>query len=399
MNLLITSAIRCRIDPRGNLWSPTGGTGYGLWRRYLEVFDEVAVMARAAQVSEAPAGWVCESGPGVRAVAIPYHIGPWEYLKALPEAARVARNAVRASDAILLRIPCHIGTLAWRFLEPGRPYGAEVLGDPRDVFAPGALRHPLRPAIRVTSTWLLRKQCASATSIAYVTRRALQQRYPPDEAGHVEACSDVVLHTSDLPSAPRRHRAGQTRWKILTIGSLEHLFKGTDVFIAAAAECHHNGLDVEATIVGDGSLRGSLESQVRESGLEGRVRFTGHLPSATVVKELEAGDLFVLPSRAEALPRALVEAMGRGLPCIGSAVGGIPELLEPEDLTPAGDAKALAAKIREVLANPARMDAMSSRNLAEARQYVNESLGARRAAVYRHLRHATEAWSKTRGAQ
>ena len=90
--------------------------------------------------------------------------------------------------------------------------------------------------------------------------------------------------------------------------------------------------------------------------------------------------------------------MARALPCVGSTVGGIPELLPPEDLVPPGDAAALARKLREVVTDPARLAAMSARNLSRAGDYNDDVLRPRRVAFYRHLRDATAAWLPARTA-
>src|SRR5207253_6445170 len=116
--------------------------------------------------------------------------------------------------------------------------------------------------------------------------------------------------------------------------------------------------------------RSELESRANAAGLNGAARFRGQLASPDAVRaELDRADLFVLPSRQEGLPRAMLEAMARGLPCIGSTVGGIPELLPAEDLVPPGDASALTQKIHDVLGDPQRMARMSARNLEKAREY------------------------------
>jgi glycosyltransferase involved in cell wall biosynthesis len=95
----------------------------------------------------------------------------------------------------------------------------------------------------------------------------------------------------------------------------------------------------------------------------------------------------------------MIEAMACGLPCIGSAVGGIPELLPAADLVSPGDAQALADKIIEVLNDPERMRAMSARNLEKAKEYRKDILDLRRREFYRHLRNQTEAWLQARDAR
>jgi glycosyltransferase involved in cell wall biosynthesis len=123
----------------------------------------------------------------------------------------------------------------------------------------------------------------------------------------------------------------------------------------------------------------------------------GELSAGEEVRaQLDQADLFILPSRQEGLPRAMVESMARALPCIGSRVGGIPELLASDDLVPPGDVMALAEKIREVLTDPQRLAAMSLRNLTLSRQYHEEILRKTRFRFYEHLKAKTTEWMKCR---
>jgi glycosyltransferase involved in cell wall biosynthesis len=143
-------------------------------------------------------------------------------------------------------------------------------------------------------------------------------------------------------------------------------------------------------MVGGGRIRPRLEVLAHHLGIGERCEFLGQLAQgAAILAELDQADLFVLPSRTEGLPRALIEAMARGLPCIASEVGGIPELLPAEDLVPPGDVAALAAKIREVVWSAARREQMSERNIAVARLYAEDILQPRRAQFYRHIQAAT----------
>jgi glycosyltransferase involved in cell wall biosynthesis len=177
------------------------------------------------------------------------------------------------------------------------------------------------------------------------------------------------------------------------VGSLAQLYKGTDVLIEAVARCVRAGVDLTAVIVGDGKYGPDLMAQAERIGMASRIRFAGQITAGEPVRRiLDAADLFVLPSRTEGLPRALIEAMARALPCIGSDVGGIPELLDASELVPAGDPAALAAKIQEVLKDPLRMETMSQRNLKGAQEYLDSVLAERRRCFYQHVRDCTQRW-------
>ncbi|MER3422060.1 MAG: glycosyl transferase family 1, partial [Nitrospiraceae bacterium] len=140
-------------------------------------------------------------------------------------------------------------------------------------------------------------------------------------------------------------------------------------------------------LIGDGQYRMKLERLSVDLRVSERVCFLGQLPAGQAIRgQLDQAHLFVLPSRTEGLPRAMIEAMARGLPCIGSAVGGIPELLQKEELVPAGDAMALAEKIKEVVGDPQRLAAMARRNLAVSRQYHEALLRKPRMRFYEYIR-------------
>lgn len=124
--------------------------------------------------------------------------------------------------------------------------------------------------------------------------------------------------------------------------------------------------------VGDGELRGMLESRVATLGLQSRVHFLGARRDLGNI--LSAIDVFVMPSLWEGLPLSMVLAMGAGLPVVASAVAGIPELVRPGDtgwLATPGDADGLGAALADVLADPARAHAIG----ANARDYVRPRFG------------------------
>lgn len=395
MRVLVTSEQRFdRLVGDGSVWTPAAFT-YPFWRRYLEVFSQVEVLARVREVASVPPTHRRADGDGVSFRGLPYYVGPWAYARRAREVRRQVRRALGSAEAVILRLPSTsiAQCVEQAMRESRRPYGVEVVGDPYDVFAPGGMRHPLRPVLRWWLPRCLHRQCGGACAAAYVTQRALQTRYPPPPGSFTTHYSSVELPGAALAGAPRSARAANGPLRLITVGSLDHPAKGVDTLIDAVAACTRQGLQLSLTIVGDGRLRARLQRRAAAAGVAERVAFLGYVPTGEGVRaHLDASDLFVLPSKAEGLPRAVIEAMARALPCIATAVGGIPELLPASDLVPPGCVAALSAKIAEVAGEPERAARMSRANLERARGYVEEVLRERRKALYERLREVTAAW-------
>jgi glycosyltransferase involved in cell wall biosynthesis len=171
------------------------------------------------------------------------------------------------------------------------------------------------------------------------------------------------------------------------------MYKGIDVLIDSVASCVAGGLDIWLVVIGDGKYRAELETRAATRGIANRVRFAGYLKREKVTAELDGADIFVLPSRQEGLPRALVEAMARALPCIASNVGGIPEVLAASDQVEPNNVDELSLAIKDVVLNVCRRAEMSRRNLIRANDFIDERLRVRRNAFYVRVRAQTEAWT------
>jgi len=395
MNVVVTLEQRFDRTPDGKVWTQVAFP-HSFWMRYLEVFDRVRVVARILEVPSALPDWKRADGEGVSFAGVPDYLGPWQYLQKAPQVERAARNAVAPNDAVILRVSSQIATCIQPMLkEENHPYAVEVVADPYDVFAPGAVKHPLRPFFRWWFPRGLRYQCARACAAAYVTESALQCRYPTASGVFSTHYSSVELPNSAFAVAPRYDDRHKQPFTLISVGTLAQLYKAPDVLIDAVASCVQSGLNLKLVLIGDGKYRSELEARSQAHGIADRICFLGQLSAGDAVRaQLDRADLFILPSRQEGLPRAMIEAMARSLPCIGSTVGGIPELLPAEDMVSPGDATALANKIREVVTNPERMARMSARNLEKAKDYRDEVLRERRNQFYSYVREMTEIWLK-----
>ena len=347
-----------------------GADGASPWGRYLRRGDSLRVVARA---DERRGTGNTPLPDGVRLIPLPYYVGFRQLAAQAAQLTVSTARAVRDAEVIILRLPGVIGSVAAAAcLLSRRRYAVEVVGDPREVLAAGVLgaggRVSAASAAALTR-WVVRR----ADAVLYATKERLQRRYPPGVGSTSTGMANVVLGPDAYLAQPRRWSPGRAR--IVAVGSQEQRYKGHDVLLRAVRRLINDGHDVDAVIVGGGRTNREIRALVTALGLDDRVTLTGAIDDrARLVEILDGASVFAMPSRTEGLPRALVEAMARGLPAVGTDVGGIPELLEPRWIVPPGDDDALAGAVAELLADPGMWEAQSHRNLVVARGYRVEDL-------------------------
>jgi glycosyltransferase involved in cell wall biosynthesis len=390
VRLLITSEAHLSRRSTGEI-NAAGPAKHSFWASYLETFDRVTVLARVGVIDSPSSEGAIADGPSLSFWALPDYQGPWQYLSSLPELRATVRQAIVEFDAYILRVPGLVGRLAWQEIRRlKRPYALEVVGDPWDALGPGTWPSLFRPIFRRVGARELKTMCRGAAAVHYVTESALQRRYPAAPGAYTIAFPNAMMDSAFAPAPVLEKRfrriALNEPIRIGFIGSLAQMYKGPDVLLRAASICGSRGRNLVITIVGDGRYVEQMKALATRLNVEDRTQFIARLPFGKIFEFLDSIDLFVMPSRAEGLPRAMLEAMARGCPCIGSNVGGIPELLAAEDLVPPNDHKVLARKIMEVTADLQRMKAMSARNLARAKQFDPEALRDLRRAFYEYVR-------------
>jgi glycosyltransferase involved in cell wall biosynthesis len=166
---------------------------------------------------------------------------------------------------------------------------------------------------------------------------------------------DTVFTPGDQAEARRRLNLPPHRKTLLWIGRMEYV-KGLRVLLEACHRLEGRNLDYHVYLVGDGSLRQTLESICQTRGLCDRITFVGPVLQEGLVDWYRAADYMVLPSRSEGVPNVLREALACGTPFVASRVGGIPELAEGDAhrLVPPADPGALAEALNEVISAPAK---------------------------------------------
>jgi glycosyltransferase involved in cell wall biosynthesis len=380
MKLLLALEQRFRRGPDQHVYAD-GPASYEVWKTYLQAFEEVVLLVRMGTTDTPCAGELRADGPSVSFESLPDYYGPWQYLRNMPELVRRVQHAVQECDAYILRVPGLVGRLAWKEIGRVRKrYALEVVGDPWDALGPRSARVMFRPVLRSAAVRDLRAMCRGAFAVHYVAQ-CLKDRYPPSKDSYSVRFPDARWGKTLASASALEARLGRLRnasesrrpVRLGFIGSLSQLYKGLDVLLRAGSLLDSRGLQLEILIAGDGRYAGRMKSLARKLGIEKQTKFLGQLPyGGDIFNLLDSIDLFVMPSYAEGLPRALLEAMARGCPCVGTNVGGISELLAPDDMVPTGNSNALAKKIEEVSGSSSRLREMAQRNFAKASQLSPE---------------------------
>ena len=178
-------------------------------------------------------------------------------------------------------------------------------------------------------------------------RDNLRHRYPDKRILAIRN----LLYLPDL--APQSPSDTPPLWHIVSVGRLT-AEKGHQYLIEALylLNTKFNRQDFTATILGDGALRTDLAQLANRYHLSDRIQMPGFCDD--IFSMLSTAHLFVLPSLHESSPNALIEAMGIGLPCIASSVGGVLDLIDHQEnglLIPPRASGALAEAINDILTN------------------------------------------------
>lgn len=326
-------------------------------------FQSTTIVSRASDMPDA-------IGP-VRIRSLPDFRGIGGMLRQGWALFRAGRDVLHDADLVVIPVPSFATLPIWFAARAkGVPWIAHVVGDSGEV--------PRTLGMRGAGIWgrisaaVSRSQVNGAVGVWYVTREVLQGRY---QAHPVSLVASNVSITDEWFAPPRARRADE-RCRIVFVGSLERPYKGLDVLLRALAAIGA-AASWSLDVIGDGELRGDLTRQATSLKLDGSVTWHGQLSREEVRKVLQDAHVFVMPSLTEGLPRALVEAMASGLACVGTRVGGIPELLPAEALIEPGDTESLAAAISRLIVDEDYRKQLAQRCHEESRRYARGELEAR----------------------
>lgn len=385
MSLLFVHNIKLKKDDVGNLYTHSS-YNTEVWNRYLNLFNSITVVVRkeskiytentakkSFEIFDNKVLNYTEINDIYKSIFT--YINPIIRLKN----NKIIKEAVKSHDYIIARIPSYAGYNAIKYAKKfKKPYLVEVVACSWD----GLWNHSIRGKLLAPFSFFKQKKYVlNSPYVVYVTNNFLQNRYPTN--GKSVACSNVVLNDINNNILYNRlnkinnMRNGQ---KIIigTTAAVDVKYKGQQYVIKALGKLKRRGIvNLEYQLVGGGN-QNYLKRIAYKYDVYEQVKFLGALPHDKVFEWLNTIDIYVQPSRQEGLPRALIEAMSRGLPAFGAKTGGIPELLDSEFII--SNTRKNIKEICDILLRFKKeiMIEQATRNFSKSKNYLKSLIDERR---------------------
>ncbi len=350
--------------------------------RYRQLGDHITFLMRGRNIASANGTPMEITAKDFDFVEVDDIVSPISKFWNLTKVRGIIQDEVEKCSLVVARVPSAVASETIRVARVLRkPYLIECVACSRDVLWNYNWKG------KIAASWYARKQrelILTAPFVLYVTGSFLQKRYP--SRGLTVGISDVAIgeltnqDLTDRLNFIEGLRKSNRPLRLVTIADLNVPYKSQSDVIRAIGKLKQEGITCHYHLIGGGSPS-RLLPVIKKAGVESQIIVHGTVPHAAIFAKLREMDIYVHPSRTEGLPRALVESFSVALPAIGSRVGGIPELLEPERLFTPGSIDEIVRLIK-LLNSPHVLRKDAIRNWKHARNFEFELLNEQRKAFF-----------------
>lgn len=355
-----------------------------MFSRYFRVVDKLIVVIRTfhLNVTYEEAALSKVELEGLEFVEIPNLNSVKGFLGDRLKYKKLILEQILIADLIFARMPSVISDITIKLARKNRKkYLVEVGGCAWDAF----WNHSMFGKIVAPYMYLNEKVgVKNANYASYVTEKWLQTRYPCEGPSisasnvYLDPLQDYVIEQR-LNKIKLKEKENKPIYIIGTTAAVNVRYKGQEYIIRAISELNKRGYNFEYELVGGGD-NSYLKSIAKKYGVDKIVRFKGLLLHDEVLNWLDSIDIYAQPSKQEGLPRALIEAMSRGCPAIGSTTAGIPELLQADLVFDNGHIRQICSMLESLISSD--MTKYAKENFIKASIYELPRLDKRRNELY-----------------
>lgn len=361
---------------------------YNFYQRYLRVFDEIRIANRVDTEEIVPSKRIKVDDPRIEVIHIPEFSGPVQYAERYFKIGKLLKGITQECDAAIVRLPSTIGQRVCNaVMKSGLPYAVEVVYDAEDGWKSETKLVNKLLWMKIDKD--MRKSCYRADGVSCVTEKYLQRHYFSKKTNAFTSNYSTLALDKSFYLHPKPFPQNHT-FVIANVANQVQFNgrKGFNEIIEAISELKKRGITVEAKFVGKSYHDGQrlLTEYSKSLGVDSQIEYKGYVTRPELDSFLTDVDIFVMPTRAEGLPRTIIEAMAKGLPCITTPVSGNPELVSEHFLVEYSNVTTLADRIQELVSNKDLYEATSKENYERSLQYEASVLEKRRDEFYNKLK-------------
>lgn len=371
-----------KVDKEKKIYTK-GGLPKEIWGRYMiEKKSEILVIARSEKVNEI-SGLKEAERENVKFMFINEINKIINKIIPAKEIKSKIEKEIKLADLVVVRLPSELGNLTYDIAKRcKKKIVVEVVACVWDgLWNYGSAKAKIYAPL---AFYKMKKRIKKSKYNIYVTKEWLQKKYPTN--GKTISCSNVELDYVDRKILRiRKSNRLKSEIKLGLIGNVGNKIKGIDVALRAINILKRKNYKIKLKILGSGD-KAIWASMILDLNLEKEVEFEGVLPSGEpVLKWLDNIDIYIQPSYQEGLPRAVIEAMSRGLPIVTSNAGGCGELINPKLVHKKGSHKELAIKIEELINQEDLRRKEGEINQKKSKQYLKSKLFKRREQFFKSI--------------
>lgn len=382
--LTIFSDCRFYKDKHGSYYSK-GIYSENFWLKYFLVFDKIRVFSRVTIKSEVDTSYIPIKNKNIEVIEIPYNTKSQLIFNLLFNKKSYLEK-INSSNVVIFRLPSFTAYFFLHYVIKKKiKFGVEVVVDPYKAYSKFLF-------FNYYMSYKLKTAIKHAQAVSYVTKYALQEKYPIPENRYVYSThySSIDLDPSFF-GKPKKFNDFSVINIVHVANNMNNYIKGHKTAIQTVSELLKYNKNIHLTFIGDGRKRDEFEKYCKKLKIEEKVTFKGYITDKDELREeILKNDIFLFPTKAEGLPRVLIEAMSLGLVCISTPVDGIPELLNSEFLCEPKDFKCFAFKIYSLISDITYMKKISQDNFNKAKEYTMDVLSERRSNLYQFLIKETD---------
>lgn len=288
------------------------------------------------------------------------------------KAKTMLKKVIKEMDIVVIRLPSILGFIAVNLaIKYNKKYIIELVACPWDsLWYYGNIQGKIMAPLEFLLT---KKHVKKAKNVIYVSKFFLQKRYP--NFNNNVGCSDVLLEEPNKMILEKRinkiKKMKNNQIVLGLIGGLEISYRGHDVAIKILSELKKKNIDCIFRFLGKGK-NDKIVKMAEKYGVQEMIEFSGVLPSGDKVFEwIDEIDILVMPTKQETLGRAVIEAMSRGCPILGSYETGIPEQIGSDCVFYAKDYINFSDKIEFMINNKQYMQYCAEENFYRSHKYMS----------------------------